>query len=100
MASGLSPITVRSSQSSNWQLLVKEGEIVVIGTSGGGGHITTCVSGSGSTAMLVDNATFVSANGQVQNLANDGSSSDIIIAARTRRIPGMGRSFRFIGRDL
>ena len=31
--------------------------------------------------MLVDNITYESASGQVQNLANDGSSSDIIVAA-------------------
>lgn len=68
-------------QSGNWQSMVTAGEIVVIGTPGGGGHITTCVSGSGSTAMLVDNATFVNGGGQIQNSANDGSSSDIIVAA-------------------
>jgi hypothetical protein len=68
-------------QSANWQSMVTAGEIVVIGTPGGGGHITTCVSGSGPTAMLVDNATFVTNGGQVTNLAKDGSGSDIIIAA-------------------
>jgi hypothetical protein len=68
-------------QSGNWESLVKEGEIIVIGTPGGGGHITTCVSGSGATAMLVDNVTYVNANGQVTNLANDGSSSDIVVAS-------------------
>ena len=68
-------------QSGNWQSMVTAGDIVVIGTPGGGGHITTCVSGSGSTAMLVDNATFVNGAGQIQNSANDGSSSDIIVAA-------------------
>jgi hypothetical protein len=68
-------------QSGNWQSMVTEGEIVVIGTAGGGGHITTCVSGSGSTAMLVDNITYVNGSGQVVNGANDGSSSDIIVAA-------------------
>jgi hypothetical protein len=68
-------------QSGSWQSLVKAGEIIVIGTSGGGGHITTCVSGAGSTAMLVDNATFVNSSGQVTNLANDGSANDIIVAA-------------------
>jgi len=67
-------------QSANWQSMVTAGEIVVIGTSGGGGHITTCVSGSGSTAMLVDNVTYVNSAGQVQNLAKDGSSSDILVA--------------------
>jgi Putative Ig domain len=68
-------------QAGNWQSMVTAGEIVVIGTASGGGHITTCVSGSGSTAMLVDNITYESASGRVQNLANDGSSSDIIVAA-------------------
>ena len=40
-------------QSGNWQSMVTAGEIVVIGTPGGGGHITTCVAGTGSSAMLV-----------------------------------------------
>jgi hypothetical protein len=70
-----------SGQSGNWQSLVKAGEVIVIGTAGGGGHITTCVSGSGSNALLVDNATYVNGSGQVTNLANDGSSSDIIVAS-------------------
>ncbi len=70
-----------SGQSGNWQSMVTAGEIIVIGTPGGGGHITTCVSGFGSTAMLVDNITYVSANGQIQNSAHDGSSSDIIVSA-------------------
>jgi hypothetical protein len=70
-----------AAQSGNWQSLVKAGEVIVIGTPGGGGHITTCVSGSGATAMLVDNAVFENANGQATNLANDGSSNDIIVAA-------------------
>jgi hypothetical protein len=68
-------------QSGNWQSMVTEGEIVVIGTPGGGGHITTCVSGSGSTALLVDNITYVNGSGQIVNSANDGSSSDVIVAA-------------------
>ena len=68
-------------QSGNWQSIVTAGEMVVIGTPGGGGHITTCVSGSGSTAMLVDNITYVNGSGQIQNSAKDGSSSDIIVAA-------------------
>jgi hypothetical protein len=68
-------------QSGNWQSLVHAGEVVVIGTSGGGGHITTCVSGSGSAAMLVDNITYVNSQGKIANPANDGSSSDIIVAA-------------------
>lgn len=69
-----------SKQSGNWQSLVKAGEIVVIG-SASSGHITTCVAGAGSTAMLIDNITYVNSSGAVQNLANDGSSHDIKIAA-------------------
>jgi hypothetical protein len=68
-------------QSGNWQSEVTAGEVVVIGTAGGGGHITTCVAGSGSSAMLVDNITYVNGNGQIENGANDGSGSDIIVAA-------------------
>ena len=68
-------------QTGNWQSMVRAGEMVVIGTPGGGGHITTCVSGSGSTAMLVDNITYVNSQGKITNPANDGSSSDIIVAA-------------------
>lgn len=68
-------------QTGNWQSMVKAGEIVAIGNSAGGGHITTCVSGSGSTAMLVDNITYVNSRGAIVNLANDGSSYDVGIAA-------------------
>ncbi|HTB44391.1 MAG TPA: putative Ig domain-containing protein [Acetobacteraceae bacterium] len=68
-------------QSGNWENMVTAGEMIVIGTPGGGGHITTCVSGSGSTAMLVDNIEYVNGSGQVQNPANDGSSADIIVSA-------------------
>lgn len=68
-------------QSGSWQSLVKAGEMIVFQPAGGGGHITTCVSGSGSTAMLVDNITYVNGSGQVVNLAGDGSSSDVTVAA-------------------
>jgi hypothetical protein len=68
-------------QSGNWQSMVHTGEVVVIGTSGGGGHITTCVSGPGSTALLVDNITYVNSQGKIANPANDGSGNDIIVAA-------------------
>ena len=64
-----------------WQNLVSTGDIVCIGTPGGGGHITTCVSGSGNSAMLVDNITYENSHGQITNSANDGSKNDIIIAA-------------------
>jgi hypothetical protein len=67
--------------SSTWQSLVTTGDIVVIGTPGGGGHITTCVSGSGSTAMLVDNITYENAAGQITNSAHDGAASDVLVAA-------------------
>ena len=69
-----------AASNSNWQSLVSIGDIVCIGTPGGGGHITTCVSGSGSTAMLVDNITYENQHGQITNPANDGSASDIIVA--------------------
>jgi hypothetical protein len=68
-------------QTGNWQNMVTAGEVVVIGTPGGGGHITTVVSGAGSTAMLVDNVTYVNQYGQVQNGAKDGSAADIVVAA-------------------
>ena len=62
----------------NWRDLVTAGEIVTIGT-GSSGHITTCVSGTGSTAMLIDNMTVTNAYGLVQNSAKDGSANDIIV---------------------
>jgi hypothetical protein len=68
-------------QTGNWQSMVTAGEIVVIGTAGGGGHITTVVSGSGGSAMLVDNIEYVNYSGQMLNGANDGSPDDLIVAA-------------------
>ncbi len=68
-------------QTGNWQSMVTAGEMVLFGTPGGGGHITTCVSGSGSTAMLVDNIVYVNASDQVLNPANDGSANDVLISA-------------------
>ena len=70
-----------SGSSGNWQNLVSTGDIVAFAPAGGGGHITTCVSGSGSSALLVDNITYEGGNGQISNPANDGSPDDIIIAA-------------------
>ena len=67
-------------QTGAWQSLVKAGEIIDVGWATSG-HVTTCVSGNGSTAMLVDNAAFTNASGRITNLANDGSSNDITIAA-------------------
>jgi hypothetical protein len=68
-------------QSGNWQSLVKTGEVIVLGTPGGGGHITTCVASYGVTAMLVDNATYENQFGQITNAANDGSADDVLVAA-------------------
>jgi hypothetical protein len=67
-------------QSCNWRSMVTAAEMEVIGTPGTG-HITTCVSGSDSIAMLVDNPTYVNGVGQILNSANDGSSTDIIVSA-------------------
>ena len=70
-----------SSASSAWQSKVSTGDIVCFVPGGGGGHITTCVSGSGSTAQLIDNITYGTAQGGIGNPANDGSPNDILIAA-------------------
>ena len=68
--------------SSNWQSLVHAGEMVdFIPAGSGSGHITTCVSGAGSSAMLVDNITYENAHGGITNAANDGSAADVIVAA-------------------
>jgi Putative Ig domain len=68
-------------QSGNWQSQITAGEMVVFETSATSGHITTVVSGSGSSAMLVDNITYVNGSGGIVNSANDGSAADIVIAA-------------------
>jgi hypothetical protein len=68
------------SASSTWQSMVSTGDVICFGTPGGGGHITTCVSGTGTTAMLVDNITYMNAHGKISNPANDGSPNDIIVA--------------------
>ena len=65
----------------NWQSLVATGDMVTFATSASSGHITTCVSGAGSTAMLVDNITYLGQYGSITNSANDGSASDVVIAA-------------------
>lgn len=67
-------------QTGDWQSQITAGEMVVFETSANSGHITTVVSGSGSSASLIDNMTFVDQNGQIENSAYDGSSSDIVIA--------------------
>jgi hypothetical protein len=67
-------------QSGNWQSMVTAGEMVGFYT-GSSGHITTVVSGSGSSAMLVDNITYETSSGRITNSANDGSASDVTISA-------------------
>jgi len=69
------------SPNSNWEAGVTAGEIVAFETTSGGGHITTVVSGTGSSAMLVDNIVYVNSNGSIANSANDGSAKDVIVAA-------------------
>lgn len=71
----------RAGGTGNWQSMVATGDVVAFETAAGGGHITTCVSGSGGTAMLVDNITYVNALGQVVNGAGDGSANDVTVAA-------------------
>lgn len=66
-------------QKGNWQSQITAGEIVVFKTSSSSGHIATVVSGSGGSAMVVDNIAYENQNGQITNSANDGAW-DIIIA--------------------
>ncbi len=68
------------SASGQWQNLVSTGDVVVFSPAGGGGHITTCVSGSGSTAQLIDNITYESASGSIVNAAGDGDAADVLVA--------------------
>ena len=65
----------------DWASSVRTGDIINFVTPTGSGHITTCVSGAGSTARLLDNTTYTNASGAITNSANDGSSDDIIIKA-------------------
>lgn len=67
--------------SGDWQSMVRAGDMVGFITASGGGHVTTCVAGSGSSAELVDNEELVDWSGNVLNPANDGSADDIIIQA-------------------
>jgi hypothetical protein len=63
-----------------WESLVRTGDIIVFEPAQGGGHITTCVSGSGSTAEVIDNITYEGGGGQITNPAGDGSADDILIS--------------------
>lgn len=67
--------------SNSWQSLVRTGDIVSFSPGGSGGHIATCVSGAGSSAMLIDNITYGAPGGGIANPANDGSPNDILVAA-------------------
>lgn len=70
------------SAASNWQNTVTTGDVIVFANPGGGsGHITTCVSGSGSTAQLIDNITYETPGGTIVNAAHDGSANDILVSA-------------------
>jgi hypothetical protein len=70
------PVSARST----WETLVTTGDVIAFVPAGGGGHITTCVSGSGTSAMLVDNITYENGHGGVSNSANDGSPNDILVS--------------------
>ena len=87
-------------QSGNWQSMVTAGEIVVIGTPGGGGHITTCVSGSGSTAMLVDNITYENGAGQISEFRERRFQQRYHRRGTACRFAGMGRRPGKFGCDL
>ena len=63
----------------DWKSSVRAGDMIGFLTSAGTGHITTCVSGAGETAMLIDNITLVTSQGVIINSANDGSARDVII---------------------
>jgi len=83
------------SANANWEQNVTAGEMVGFVTTSGGGHITTVVSGKGSSAMLIDNITYENGNGSIQNVANDGSANDVLIAsphAATQEFNGVNPS--------
>ncbi len=75
------PAGQTSENGQSWESQITAGEMVVFETTSGGGHITTVVSGSGSSAELVDNIEYVNGSGTMTNSANDGSANDVIIAA-------------------
>jgi hypothetical protein len=87
------------SANANWEKNLVAGEMVGFVTTSGGGHITTVVSGSGSSAMLIDNITYENGAGGIQNAANDGSASDILIAAphaATQEFNGVNPSYAVV----
>ena len=70
------PVTANA----DWESLVQTGEMISFAPGGTGGHITTVVSGSGASAMVVDNVQYLD-NGVTVNAADDGSADDLTIAA-------------------
>jgi large repetitive protein len=84
------------SANASWEQNVTAGDIIGFVTTSGGGHITTVVSGSGSSALLIDNITYINGNGSIQNSANDGDPNDLIIAAAhpaTQEFDGVNPSY-------
>ena len=79
----------------DWASSVRTGDMIGFVTTAGTGHITTVVSGAGSTAMVVDNAVFSNAQGAILNSANDGSANDIVVQgahAASREFAGVAAS--------
>jgi hypothetical protein len=66
-------------QTGNWQSMLAPGDVVVYMNSPTSGHITTVVSGYGSSAELVDNIQWFYANGQPANASS--TPGDIIVSA-------------------
>lgn len=65
----------------DWASSVRTGDVVGFVTAAGIGHITTCVSGAGTTARVIDNVAVLDASGTLLNGANDGSANDIVVQA-------------------
>ena len=83
------------SANANWQSLVQAGDQVALITASGSGHITTVVSGTGSTAQLVDNIDYGS------NEVNDSTGNDLTIAPAhsvSQEFPGANPSYAVIYR--
>lgn len=65
----------------DWASSVRIGDMIGFVTAAGTGHITTCVSGAGDTACVIDNVTVRNAAGVLLNGANNGSPNDIVVQA-------------------
>lgn len=73
------PAGSTSGSGGDWASSVRTGDMIGFVTTAGTGHLTTCVSGADSTAMVIDNAVFSNAQGAILNSASDGSANDIIV---------------------